>query len=345
MQSECVRQLTLVIPAYNAEPYLCRCLDSMAGRDERLEILIVDDGSTDRTGEIADEYAARYPGQVRVIHKANGGHGSGINVGAAQARGRYFKVIDADDWIVTENLSAILNRLESSDADAAVAGFHKVDMKTGKRVAYASECPYAGQTLPAGRLMEVYRSIPDCFLFHGLFYRTQWYLEHGIRMTEGVFYDDQEYSTLPFAYLNTFLILPEFFYEYMVGNSSQSISSSNMVARIGHIETILRSILRFRREHIPLDEQIDNYFTAKICALTVIYLSTALVKNPDRERGEADAGRICTWLQAEVPELTERIGKKYRMLRWIRALHIPPRWYDGLVMTNFYQSIRKRLMR
>ena len=76
-----------------------RCVDSLLIGGEDVEILLIDDGSTDRTGEIADEYERNYPGIVRAVHKSNGGHGSGVNVGLHLATGCYFKVVDSDDWL------------------------------------------------------------------------------------------------------------------------------------------------------------------------------------------------------------------------------------------------------
>ena len=98
--------LTVVVPAYNAEVFLENCLDSLCLPDllDLLEVIVVDDGSTDRTGSLADGYQARFPRTVRVIHKENGGHGSGINCGIKAASGRYFKVVDADDWVEAEGL-------------------------------------------------------------------------------------------------------------------------------------------------------------------------------------------------------------------------------------------------
>ena len=97
-----MKYLTIAIPSYNSELYLERCLDSMilpAGWMEQVEIIVVNDGSTDRTGEIADDYVRRFPDTVKVIHKENGGHGSGVNAGLEHAEGKYFKVVDSDDWL------------------------------------------------------------------------------------------------------------------------------------------------------------------------------------------------------------------------------------------------------
>ena len=92
-----MKLLTVTVPCYNSQDYMERCIDSFLPGGEDVEIIIVDDGSTDRTGEIADEYARKYPEIVRVIHQENGGHGAGLNAGINHATGLYFKVVDSDD--------------------------------------------------------------------------------------------------------------------------------------------------------------------------------------------------------------------------------------------------------
>ena len=109
-----MKLLTIAIPCYNSEKYMRKCVDSLLVGGEDVEILIVDDGSTkDATAEIADEYAARYPSIVKAIHKENGGHGSAVNAGIANASGLYFKVVDSDDWVKEEAYMQILDTLRS----------------------------------------------------------------------------------------------------------------------------------------------------------------------------------------------------------------------------------------
>ena len=104
--------LTIVVPCWNSEDYMCRCLDSLVEGGDQVEVVIVDDGSTDRTGEIADNYAQIYHNIVKVIHKENGGHGSGVNAGLAAATGTYFKVVDSDDWLDDEAFDHLLGNIE-----------------------------------------------------------------------------------------------------------------------------------------------------------------------------------------------------------------------------------------
>ena len=98
-----MKLLSVAIPCYNSENYMRKCVESLLIGGEDVEILIVNDGSTkDRTATIADEYAAKYPTIVKAIHKENGGHGSAVNAGIANATGLYFKVVDSDDWVKKE---------------------------------------------------------------------------------------------------------------------------------------------------------------------------------------------------------------------------------------------------
>ena len=106
-----MKLLTVAIPSYNSEEYLERAVNSLLGMGEDIEVLIINDGSTDRTAEIADRYEKQYPEIVKAVHKENGGHGSGVNVGLSLAKGLYFKVLDSDDWFDKEALRKVLKTL------------------------------------------------------------------------------------------------------------------------------------------------------------------------------------------------------------------------------------------
>ncbi len=103
-----MKYITFTVPCYNSAAYMERCVHTLLAGGKLVEIIIVDDGSGDCTGEIADNYAKAYPDIVRVIHQENGGHGAGVNAGLAAARGRYFKVVDSDDWLDMEALKKLL---------------------------------------------------------------------------------------------------------------------------------------------------------------------------------------------------------------------------------------------
>ena len=117
-----MKLLSIVVPCYQSQDYIRRCIDSLLGVSEALEVLIVDDGSTDATGSIADEYQAAYPNVVHAIHQENGGHGAAVMTGLRHAAGRYFKVVDSDDRLdknalgkVIRTIAALADQQESAD--------------------------------------------------------------------------------------------------------------------------------------------------------------------------------------------------------------------------------------
>ena len=163
----------ITIPSYNVERFLEKCLDSMCGVDERLEVVVVNDGSKDSTSQIAHAYAERYPDQVKVIDKENGGHGSGINAGLDAAEGRYYKVVDADDWITTENLTPILDVLEEIEADAVIMGYKTVNISNDVVLEYLPISNSSGRQIDMIKLDDKFDDVNACLEFHCMCYNTE----------------------------------------------------------------------------------------------------------------------------------------------------------------------------
>ena len=108
-----MKLITFTVPCYNSAAYMDHCIETLLTAGEDAEIILVDDGSKDDTGKIADAYAEKYPTIVRVIHQENGGHGEGVNQGIRNATGVYFKVVDSDDWLDTDALQQVLAELRA----------------------------------------------------------------------------------------------------------------------------------------------------------------------------------------------------------------------------------------
>ena len=127
--------LSVTIPTYNVEKYLKQCLDSFIIPEiiDDMEILIVNDGSTDSSPIIAKEYTEKYPDTFKLINKENGGHGSTINTGIANATGKYFKVVDSDDWVDTKSMINLMATLKKDDCDLVYSNYYWVDNDTGKK--------------------------------------------------------------------------------------------------------------------------------------------------------------------------------------------------------------------
>ena len=108
-----MKYITFAVPCYNSESYMDRCVETLLTGGNRVEIVLVDDGSSDRTAEIADRYHEKYPDIIKVVHQPNSGHGEGVNQGLRNATGKYFKVVDSDDWLDTEALPKVMDVLRS----------------------------------------------------------------------------------------------------------------------------------------------------------------------------------------------------------------------------------------
>ena len=126
--------LTISIAAYNVENYIKKTLDSLIIEEilPKLEIFVIDDGGTDGTADIVEKYANKYPASISLIHKDNGGYGSTVNWSIEHATGKYFKLLDGDDWFESRNLTDYISRLEKSTADAVISNTYEI--RDGKKI-------------------------------------------------------------------------------------------------------------------------------------------------------------------------------------------------------------------
>ncbi len=139
--------ISVIVPVYNVEGYLRRCVDSILAQTyENLEILLVDDGATDSSGAICDEYASKDP-RVRVIHKENGGLSSARNAGIDEARGDYLAFVDSDDWIEPETYAYLLGLIRKYNVKLSYTGRYDVEEATGERT--VGLCPEKEEKIPA----------------------------------------------------------------------------------------------------------------------------------------------------------------------------------------------------
>ena len=128
-------KLSIVAAVYNLEKYLPRCLDALVGQTlQEIEIICVDDGSTDSAPKIIDEYAQKYPEKVKAFHKENGGEFTTRNYGLERATGEYVTFVDTDDYVAPDWAEKLYNAAKENDADMAVCGFERIDLDTGKVV-------------------------------------------------------------------------------------------------------------------------------------------------------------------------------------------------------------------
>ncbi|WP_062379975.1 glycosyltransferase family 2 protein [Demequina pelophila] len=274
--------LTIVVPSYNSADFMDRCIDSLLIGGDDVEILIVNDGSRDATGEIADAYAARYPGRVRAIHKANGGHGSTINVGLAEARGRYFKVVDSDDWVDQDaylDVIATLKRLDGEDARIDMMLTNFVYEKEGREKKRAVRFR---KQLPQGRVFgwdEVGRLRKTQYLImHTIVYRTDLLRQVGLRLPEHTFYVDNIFAFMPLPAVERIYYLDVDLYRYFIGREGQSVAEEVMISRLDQQLRVNRMMAQHMTDTVPKDAPCYRYMAHYLEIITAVS-STLLVRS------------------------------------------------------------------
>lgn len=237
--------LTISVAAYNAEADLNRCLDSMIKTSvaEKLEIIVVNDGSTDHTLMIAKEYEGRFPNIIRVIDKENGGHGSTINASLKVARGKYYKIVDSDDWVDQEGIERLVQELEKTDADLVLNPYQEVEATTLKQNKLIK--PYSANTK-----MGVVQSI-NCMdgvviYMHSTTFKTEIVKQMGSIIDEHCFYVDMEYTLFPLRYIQNYICFDFSVYQYLLGTATQSMNKKNLINR--------------RNQHLKVTKRIIEYY-------------------------------------------------------------------------------------
>jgi len=234
-----MKLLTITVPCYNSAAYVERCLDSLLPAGSEADIIVIDDGSTDATGEIADRYAARYPEMVRVIHQENGGHGAGINQGLKHAEGLYFKVVDSDDRLdraSLEKLMAVLRGFTAEDERLDLLVNDYVYDQAGQQAVFSvnyrvSMSPGKALTWEDIRRFPVHKQ----FMIHSLIYRTQLLRDMPLVLPGHTFYEDNLYIYQPLPYTRRIYYFNEPLYGYFIGREDQSIAEKNILGRLDQL--------------------------------------------------------------------------------------------------------------
>ena len=235
--------LSVSIAAYNVQAYLAKTLDSFICDPKTMqlfEVLIVNDGSRDSTPDIAKEYAANYPDTFVFIDKQNGGYGSTINASLKCAKGKYFKLVDGDDWVDTQQFVKFVERLEDIDADMVLTKYIRYNDENGKTEISGDDFVCDGITKPIHDV-----SLSKNLAMHQIAYRTSLLREIDLRITENCFYTDFEYNMKPLPYVRTICGLDLTVYIYRIGREGQSIQMSSWFRNIDQGITVSTNLAAY----------------------------------------------------------------------------------------------------
>ena len=260
-----MKLLSIAIPCYNSQDYMENCIESLLVGGEEVEILIVDDGSSDRTAEIADDYARKYPTIVKAIHQENGGHGEAVNAGIRNATGLYFKVVDSDDWVNKEAYVQILKTLYEllrgpQTVDLLISNFvYEKQGATRKKIMQYRKC------LPQDRIFgwEEVKHMPKgkYLLMHSMIYRTKLLHECNLELPKHTFYVDNIFVYQPLPHVKHIYYLDVNFYRYYIGRQDQSVNETVMIGRIDQQLLVTKLMLGYYDVMKISSRKLRHYMT------------------------------------------------------------------------------------
>lgn len=236
------KTLTISVAAFNVEVYLSKTLDSISACEllDEIEVIVVNDGSTDKTSDIAKKYVDAMPKSLVLINKENGGYGSTINVSLQCARGKYFRLIDGDDWVDTKQLDELVRRLKDCSADMIVTRYTKVH-EDGDSETCSYPIAYDGQQVSFESV-----KFPVSMTMHALTFRTELLKNPPLNITEHCFYTDFEFMYKSIQRTQTVVAFDLSIYQYRIGREGQSVS--------------LEGLRRNQDQHIAVTKRLIRLF-------------------------------------------------------------------------------------
>lgn len=330
-----MKKITFTVPCYNSEEYMERCIDSLLVGREEVEIIIVNDGSTDKTGKIADTYAKKYPNIVRVIHKENAGHGSGVNAGLKEANGTYFKVVDSDDWLEENSLLKLLDKIKEIEEKK-----EKVDLFV---------CNYIYDHLFEGKQKEMrYKNVfPDSqivtwndlgrfkpsqyMIMHSLIYKTSVLKKSRIKLPEHTFYVDNIFAYIPLTCVQTIMYLDIPLYHYFIGREDQSVNESVMVSRVDQQIKITKIIaesvdlIKVKKVYPKLYKYLLSYFSMMMTISSILLIM----------KGDKESYQKRTELWNYVKELDKSTYKKLKYSRLAGLTYLKTRFGNFITLKGY----------
>ena len=272
-----MKLLTVAIPCYNSQDYMEKSIRSAVNGGDRVEVIIVDDGSSDNTLKIANKYMEKFPNIVKVVHQENGGHGEAVNTGIKNATGLYFKVLDSDDCLGKRALTQVLDLLEDmvskdSGLDMLVSNFmyDKQGVKHKKIMKYK-------KAMPVGRMFgwdELKFGLTQYLLMHSVIYRTKVLRECGMVLPKHTFYVDNIYVFQPLPFVKNIYYLDVCLYKYYIGREDQSVHESVMIKRLDQQYRVTRLMLdiynKSNIENENTDAAMVHYFDMMMCVSSIM---------------------------------------------------------------------------
>ena len=298
-----------------------KCVNSLLSGGEEVEIIIVNDGSSDETAEIAAGYAEKYPTIVKVINQENGGHGEAVNTGLAHATGLYFKVVDSDDWVNQDAYKQIMELIgqcvrgpQTLDMLVSNYVYEKVGAKKKRVMRYAHALPQ-GRIFGWEDVMPLGRS--HYILMHSLIYRTELLRESGLKLPTHTFYVDNLVAFIPFAYVKNIYYLDVNFYRYYIGREDQSVNEAVMVKRVDQQIKVNKLMIDWMVQQKYLNKNLRKYMKNMLSMILTVS-SIILIRSGTKENLEK---KVELWRYLKSADHKLYLSLKYSLLG--RVMNLP----------------------
>ena len=287
-----MKYISFAIPSYNSQEYMAHAIESILPGGDDVEIIIVNDGSKDRTSEIGHEYAEKYPDIVKVVDKENGGHGDAVNYGLQHATGKYFKVVDSDDWVDEEALHRILDLLhrmedEHEDLDMLISNY--VYEKVG---ATHKKCIHYRNVLPTDQIFGWsdigHFHLDQYILMHSVIYRTDLLKLIQLQLPKHTFYVDNIYVYYPLPHVHKMYYLDVDFYRYYIGREDQSVNEKVMISRVDQQIFVTKTMIdMYQLKDIPnkkLRQYMISYLAIMMTVSSILLIRSKKKENLEKKR-------------------------------------------------------------
>lgn len=321
--------LTISVAAYNVEKYINKALDSLIDNEilDKIEVIVVDDGSTDNTLSIIKKYELEYPDTFKIVSKNNAGYGSTVNCSIKLASAKYYKLLDGDDWYDTLGLKKLIHELENTNADIVFNSFNKY---INGRITTAINFPekYIDNEFGIDKL-DINEGIP----MHAVTYKTSILKESGLLLKERMFYTDNYYVSIPLTRVNTVKFLNFSVYNYRLGLSGQTMNRAVNIKHINDLKEISHDLIEFF-SNTDKSNKSYYYFCTRIAATCIDYFA-ALLTLPICIESLKSIIEFDKYIKNESLTLFERMvsldRRASKTLLWIRKTNYRLYWFFALL--------------
>jgi len=319
--------LSISVAAYNVEKFIRKCLDSFvdSGVLKDVEVIVTDDGSKDATPDIVSEYEARFPGSVVLVRQSNAGPGSTVNSGIRHATGKYFRMVDGDDWVNPKDFALLVQHLKSCDADAVLNHYVMVDHESGE------ELPCLLKNVEANRVFPFSQLAPSLDIsMHNFIVKTE--IMKKYVTLDHCFYTDMQYLIFPCGYLDSIVFFDLRVYMYRVALGTQSMNPKSLQKNIAMHEKVLRSLFDYYNEYkasIRFDPSVASYIVSRIVRMAGCQLSCYLSFPPDQMR----RATLESFFR-EIEALSTDVFLPFSRLKTVRLLRAFPFLYPAVSVVH-----------